>query len=92
MRPLWDWAKELVQDPTLAPYFEWDAQRLSKYDGKRFERFIHEPWTADEFWDIQVCSTDISLYFIALFKAYSFKIITVKAFTRSKATLLYFIC
>ncbi|KAG1901609.1 uncharacterized protein F5891DRAFT_1187480 [Suillus fuscotomentosus] len=28
-RPLWDWALDLLQDPSLAPHFIWDVQRLS---------------------------------------------------------------
>ncbi|KAF8961518.1 hypothetical protein BDZ97DRAFT_1921202 [Flammula alnicola] len=53
-RSIWDWALERVQDPFLAQHFQWDAQRLSKFDGAEYERFIHEPYTADRFWDIQV--------------------------------------
>ncbi|KAF8134322.1 hypothetical protein EV363DRAFT_1161139, partial [Boletus edulis] len=52
-RPLWEWALDLLEDPLLTPHFVWDAQRLYKHDGTRFERFIHEPWTADCWWDIQ---------------------------------------
>jgi hypothetical protein len=46
---------DLLQDPLLAPHFVWDAQRLYKHDGTHFERFIHEPWTADRWWEVQVC-------------------------------------
>jgi hypothetical protein len=53
-RPLWDWATDLLHDPHIAPSFIWDAQRLSKFNGSRFVRFIDEPWTADDFWDAQV--------------------------------------
>jgi hypothetical protein len=53
-RPLWDWALDLIRDPRLAPYFVWDAQRLYKYNGNSFVRFINEPWTANRFWEIQV--------------------------------------
>ncbi|KAF9245417.1 hypothetical protein BU15DRAFT_85700 [Melanogaster broomeanus] len=52
-RPLWDWAMDLLQDPLLAPHFTWDAQRLYKHNGTRFERFIDEPWTADRWWNVQ---------------------------------------
>jgi hypothetical protein len=54
-RSLWDWGVSLVQDRILAPHFQWDAQRLSKFNGKDYIRFIHEPYTADRFWEIQVC-------------------------------------
>ncbi|KAF9231017.1 hypothetical protein BU15DRAFT_68692 [Melanogaster broomeanus] len=53
IRPLWDWAMDLLQDPFLSPFFTWDAQRLYKHNGTRFERFIDEPWTADRWWKIQ---------------------------------------
>ncbi|KAI0684537.1 hypothetical protein BC835DRAFT_1292984 [Cytidiella melzeri] len=31
-RPLWDWILSQVQDPLLAPYMEWDAQRHHQSD------------------------------------------------------------
>jgi len=46
----------MLQDPLLAPHFVWDAQRLYKHNGTRYERFIDEPWTADRWWRIQVCT------------------------------------
>ncbi|KAK0500069.1 hypothetical protein EDD18DRAFT_1068073, partial [Armillaria luteobubalina] len=51
---LWTWALELIQNPTLEPHFFWDGVQLSKWNGKAFERFIDEPWTAQAFWDLQV--------------------------------------
>lgn len=53
-RPIWDWITSLLDDPYIAKDFEWDARRLFKFDGEKYERFIHEPWTADAWWDIQV--------------------------------------
>ncbi|KAG1884708.1 hypothetical protein F4604DRAFT_1676803 [Suillus subluteus] len=50
---LWDWACDLLQDPYIGPQFTFDAQRLSKFDGQKFMRFIDEPWTVDTFWDAQ---------------------------------------
>ncbi|KAK0434975.1 uncharacterized protein EV420DRAFT_1623707 [Desarmillaria tabescens] len=47
------WAVDLIQDPNLAPYFVWDAIKLSKWNGKEFVRFWHEPWTGDHFWNLQ---------------------------------------
>ncbi|PBK61347.1 hypothetical protein ARMSODRAFT_850222, partial [Armillaria solidipes] len=52
-RSLWQWALDLIQDPILALHFTWDAVRLSKWNGKEFVRFRHEPWTADQFWNLQ---------------------------------------
>ena len=54
-RSLWDWACSLLKDLRVGPYFNFDAQRLSKFDGNSFVRFIDEPWTANQFWDVQVC-------------------------------------
>ena len=51
---LWDWILNLVDNPLLAPYFEWNAQKLFKHDGMKFVHFVHEPWTADRFWNVQV--------------------------------------
>ena len=54
-RPLWDWLMGMVKDPQLAPHFVWDAVKLEKFDGHQFVRFIHEAWTAERFWEFQVC-------------------------------------
>ncbi|KAI5985802.1 hypothetical protein EDC04DRAFT_2873644 [Pisolithus marmoratus] len=51
--PLWDRALDLLQNPSLAPHFVWDAQWLFKHDGEKYERFYTEPWTGDRWWDIQ---------------------------------------
>ncbi|KAK0474112.1 hypothetical protein IW261DRAFT_1569171 [Armillaria novae-zelandiae] len=50
---LWNWALDLIKDPTLQLYFVWDAIQLSKWNGQAFERFIDKPWTAQAFWDLQ---------------------------------------
>ncbi|KAI0796362.1 hypothetical protein BC629DRAFT_1734435 [Irpex lacteus] len=52
-RPLWDWIVSQVEDPKLASYFQWDAQRLSIWTGTEWMRFFEEPCTADMFWDVQ---------------------------------------
>ncbi|KAG2043250.1 hypothetical protein BDR03DRAFT_1005327 [Suillus americanus] len=52
-RSLWDWVTDLLQDPQVGPHFVFDAQRLSKFNGEKFVRFIHEPWTANAFWEYQ---------------------------------------
>jgi hypothetical protein len=54
-RCIWDWTLDLLRDSRFGPHFVFDAQRLSKFNGERFVRFIDEPWTADSFWDAQVC-------------------------------------
>ncbi|KAF7296941.1 hypothetical protein MIND_00925900 [Mycena indigotica] len=52
-RPLWDWSLDLVQDPRLAPYFFWDAERRFRFDGTSWVPFYTEPWTGSAFWDAQ---------------------------------------
>ncbi|KAI6018516.1 hypothetical protein BKA83DRAFT_4127720 [Pisolithus microcarpus] len=52
--PLWDWALDLLQNPSLALHFIWDAQWLFKHDGKKYECFYTKPWMGDHWWDIQV--------------------------------------
>ncbi|KAN0127630.1 hypothetical protein V8E53_014549 [Lactarius tabidus] len=52
-RPLWDWAVDLIMNPQLYPYFEWDAQRIFRRTGETTTRVYHEPWTGDAFWNIQ---------------------------------------
>ncbi|KAG1840105.1 hypothetical protein C8R48DRAFT_621151 [Suillus tomentosus] len=56
-RSIWDWAVDLLQDPQVGPHFVFDAERLSKFNGDKFVRFIHEPWTANTFWEYQVHDT-----------------------------------
>ncbi|KAI5982651.1 hypothetical protein EDD15DRAFT_2377451 [Pisolithus albus] len=53
VRPLWDWALDLLQNPSLAPHFVWDAQQVFRHNGEQYERFYTEPWTGDRWWDIQ---------------------------------------
>ncbi|KAI5987075.1 hypothetical protein EDD15DRAFT_2372818 [Pisolithus albus] len=52
-RSLLDWAFDLLKHPTMGPQFVFDAKCLFKFDGSTFVRFIDEPWTADEFWNLQ---------------------------------------
>ena len=56
-RPIWNWILDLIRDARVVSKFKWDACRLYKYSisSKRYVRFFDEPWTADRFWDIQVC-------------------------------------
>ncbi|KAJ6480393.1 hypothetical protein C8R45DRAFT_1054375 [Mycena sanguinolenta] len=52
-RPLWSWAMDIVQDPHLADFFFWDAEKRYIFDGDKWKRFYTEPWTAAAMWDIQ---------------------------------------
>ena len=47
----------MLQSPDLIQHFEWDACRMSKFDkqSNSWVRFYDEPWTADRFWETQVC-------------------------------------
>ena len=53
-RDLLEWAMDLVKDPLLALHFHWDAEWLYKWNGNEFVQFIHEPWTVERFWRVQV--------------------------------------
>ncbi|KAJ7111639.1 hypothetical protein C8R43DRAFT_1091525 [Mycena crocata] len=52
-RPLWNWARHLVEDPRLVSTLVWDAEKVHKFNGDTYVRFYHEPWTADGFWAAQ---------------------------------------
>ena len=41
-------------DPELIQHFEWDAQKISRFDGKDSARIYMELWTGEHFWDAQV--------------------------------------
>lgn len=44
----------MLHNPKLSGQWVWDAEKIFKYNGRKWIRIIHEPWTADMFWDIQV--------------------------------------
>ncbi|KAK0486445.1 hypothetical protein IW261DRAFT_1416225 [Armillaria novae-zelandiae] len=52
-RDLWSWTLDILQDPLLAPYLNWDAQQLFKVNGSTSQRFYMEPHTGNMFWEIQ---------------------------------------
>ncbi|KIO04410.1 hypothetical protein M404DRAFT_143459 [Pisolithus tinctorius Marx 270] len=33
IRPLWEWALDILENPFLGPHFTWDAQRLYRHNG-----------------------------------------------------------
>ena len=47
-------------DPEIVRHFEWDAQKISRYDGQDYSRIFTEPWTGTRFWDVQVGSWAVS--------------------------------
>ncbi|KAI9450064.1 hypothetical protein F5148DRAFT_958422, partial [Russula earlei] len=55
---LWEWATDLVQDSQLAPHFHWDAERIFRHKQASSTCIYHEPWSADAFWDVQVCGSN----------------------------------
>jgi hypothetical protein len=55
-RPLWKWTLDIVQDPQLADFFVWDAEKAYFFNGTKYVRFYTEPWTAKAMWEIQVIS------------------------------------
>ncbi|KAK0496569.1 hypothetical protein EDD18DRAFT_1105675 [Armillaria luteobubalina] len=57
-RDLWSWTLDILQDPLLAPYLNWDAQRLFKVNGNTSQRFYMEPHTGNMFWEIQTTLPD----------------------------------
>lgn len=57
-RPLWDWALGLLDHPRLASHFVWDAEKIFKFNGAKWVRLYHEPWTSNDWWNVQVwCCT-----------------------------------
>ncbi|KAI0324005.1 hypothetical protein GY45DRAFT_1314512 [Cubamyces sp. BRFM 1775] len=52
-RDPFEWGISLVKDPLLAPQFVWNSQRLYKYNGTTWERFVDEPDTADRWWEVE---------------------------------------
>ncbi|KAF9789425.1 hypothetical protein BJ322DRAFT_990294, partial [Thelephora terrestris] len=55
VRPVWEWIEGMLQDPDLIQHFKWDACHTSKFDAQSnsWVRFYDEPWTGDQFWNIQ---------------------------------------
>jgi len=54
MRSLEDWCRELLGNNNILPHFQWDVQKKYQHNGTTLERVIDEPWTADDWWEIQV--------------------------------------
>ncbi|EPS99113.1 hypothetical protein FOMPIDRAFT_12620, partial [Fomitopsis schrenkii] len=52
-RDLWDWAMDNLLDSRLTPHWNFDSTRLFKWNGVKWVRFRHEPWTADLMWNVQ---------------------------------------
>ena len=61
-RPLWSWVMDHLVDPEVVRHFEWDAQKVFRYDGKRYTQIFTEPWTGKRFWEIQVRTLIGSLF------------------------------
>ncbi|KIP01685.1 hypothetical protein PHLGIDRAFT_80257, partial [Phlebiopsis gigantea 11061_1 CR5-6] len=53
VRSLWEWIVSVVEEPDLAPHFQWDAQRISKWNGERWVQQWEDPCTGESMWDAQ---------------------------------------
>lgn len=55
--PIWNWVEDILRNPNIVSRFTWDSCQLYKYNkiSKCYTQFINEPWTADRFWELQVC-------------------------------------
>ena len=55
-RPLLSWVIALMDQPQIANRLQWDARKIYKYDEEtcQYTRIYGEPFTADNFWKIQV--------------------------------------
>ena len=56
-RPLWGWIMDHLMNKEVVSQFEWDSQKVQRYDGEGFTRVYTEPWTGDRFWEVQVYPT-----------------------------------
>lgn len=53
--------KEQLSNPRLAPFIQWDARRMYKWNGSRWVQFVEdEPCTGSLMWDVQVCICSFS--------------------------------
>ncbi|KAI0674805.1 hypothetical protein C8Q78DRAFT_502219 [Trametes maxima] len=52
-RDLWEWAVDLLSDAYLVSHMDFDAMKLSRFDGKEWILCYDEPATARIFWEIQ---------------------------------------
>ena len=55
MSSLEAWLWKLLGDTYIFSNIQWDAQRKYIYNGATFVWMIDEPWTADAWWNLQVC-------------------------------------
>ncbi|GJF00191.1 hypothetical protein PsYK624_164700 [Phanerochaete sordida] len=53
VRNLWDWVQSVVREPRLGPHFQWDAIRMSKWDGSDWLPYVEDPITGSSMWDAQ---------------------------------------
>ncbi|KAF8887634.1 hypothetical protein CPB84DRAFT_1749688 [Gymnopilus junonius] len=56
--PIWSWIEDIIDNGNIVPLFKWDAERCYRYNGSKWERFINEPCTADDWWNIQSALPD----------------------------------
>ncbi|KAE9393198.1 hypothetical protein BT96DRAFT_967228 [Gymnopus androsaceus JB14] len=53
--PIWEWLQELLSDWDIVSQMQWDACHQYRLDGqtKIWKRFVHEAWSANQWWAIQ---------------------------------------
>jgi len=87
VRPISEWAEEMLQDEDLIHHFVWDAECVSKFDSGSgsWVRVIDEPWTADRFWEIQVSP---QLYLMAI----CLHLLSGKSTSRCKTPHILYLC
>ena len=66
--PMWTWIQDMLMNEDLIQHFEWDACHMFKFDGESnsWVQFYDEPWTAEQFWKIQVCGVYYLLHYVLL--------------------------
>ncbi|KAF8593737.1 hypothetical protein BDV93DRAFT_516331 [Ceratobasidium sp. AG-I] len=53
IKPLMGWLLELLDNPELQPHFHFHAQRKFRAERNEWIRFVDEPWTADDWREMQ---------------------------------------
>ncbi|GJE85102.1 Plavaka transposase-domain containing protein [Phanerochaete sordida] len=60
VRDMWSWIETVVKEPSLASKWQWDAQKMSKWDENLEEwmPYWEDPSTADKMWEVQTTLQD----------------------------------
>ncbi|EKM77927.1 hypothetical protein AGABI1DRAFT_42300 [Agaricus bisporus var. burnettii JB137-S8] len=52
-RDPWEWALQIVKEPTLKNHIVWDPERNYRWTGEAWEHFYDEPWSGEAWWRAQ---------------------------------------